>query len=51
MKAASKINVTRRVGANFLFTDGSVPFLSYSAANLMPALATRAGGEVVSLPE
>jgi prepilin-type processing-associated H-X9-DG protein len=37
-------------GANFLFADGSVHFLSYSVDPLMPALATRAGGEVVSLP-
>jgi prepilin-type N-terminal cleavage/methylation domain-containing protein/prepilin-type processing-associated H-X9-DG protein len=37
-------------GANFLFGDGTVRFLSYSAAPLMPALATRAGGEVVPLP-
>jgi prepilin-type processing-associated H-X9-DG protein/prepilin-type N-terminal cleavage/methylation domain-containing protein len=34
-------------GANFLFADGSVRFLSYSAATVLPALATRAGGEVV----
>jgi prepilin-type processing-associated H-X9-DG protein len=34
-------------GGNFLFADGSSRFLSYSAAPLMPALATRAGGEVV----
>ncbi len=38
-------------GAHFLFVDGSTRFLAYSAAPLMPALATRAGGEVVSLPE
>jgi prepilin-type processing-associated H-X9-DG protein len=37
-------------GANFLFIDGSVHFLGYSADNLLPALATRAGGEVVALP-
>ncbi|MBI3412137.1 MAG: DUF1559 domain-containing protein [Planctomycetes bacterium] len=36
-------------GANFLFADGSVHFLAYSAAPIMPALATRAGGEVVNL--
>ncbi|MCI0740754.1 MAG: DUF1559 domain-containing protein [Gemmataceae bacterium] len=35
-------------GANFLFVDGSVRFLPYSAAGIMPALATRAGGEPIS---
>lgn len=35
-------------GANFLFADGSVHFLSYSAVALMPALASRAGGEAVT---
>lgn len=38
-------------GANFLFADGSVRFLSYSADPILPALATRAGGEVVALPD
>jgi prepilin-type processing-associated H-X9-DG protein len=38
-------------GANFLFADGSVRFLSYSARDVLPALATRAGGEAVSLPD
>ena len=38
-------------GANFAFADGSVRFLSYSADPIMPALATRAGGEAVSVPE
>jgi prepilin-type N-terminal cleavage/methylation domain-containing protein/prepilin-type processing-associated H-X9-DG protein len=37
-------------GANFLFADGSVRFLSYGAAPIMPALASRAGGEVVEVP-
>ncbi len=36
-------------GANFLFADGSVHFMPYSAAPIMPALATRAGREVVDL--
>ena len=35
-------------GANFLFADGSVRLMSYAAAPVMPALASRAGGEVVS---
>ncbi len=34
-------------GANFAFADGSVRFLAYSADSVLPALATRAGGEVV----
>jgi prepilin-type processing-associated H-X9-DG protein len=37
-------------GANFAFADGSVSFLAYSADPLLPALATRAGGEVAELP-
>lgn len=32
-------------GANFAYADGSVHFLSYSAAEILPKLATRAGGE------
>ena len=39
-----------RSGAHFLFADGSVRFLSYGADNVLPLLATRAGGEVVELP-
>ncbi len=35
-------------GANFAFCDGSVKFLRYSADAVLPALATRAGGEVVA---
>jgi len=38
-------------GANFLFADGSARFIGYDAAPLMPALATRAGRETVSLPD
>jgi prepilin-type processing-associated H-X9-DG protein len=38
-------------GANFLFADGSVHFITYDAAPIIPALATRNGGEVVALPD
>jgi len=34
-------------GANFALADGSVRFLPYLANSIMPALATRAGGEVI----
>jgi len=36
-------------GAFFLFADGSVRFLAYSADPIMPALATRAGNETIAL--
>jgi prepilin-type processing-associated H-X9-DG protein/prepilin-type N-terminal cleavage/methylation domain-containing protein len=35
-------------GANFLFCDGSVKFLTYEANSVLPALGTIAGGEVVT---
>lgn len=38
-------------GGNWLFADASARFLSYSANPLMPALATRDGGEVVTVPD
>lgn len=38
-------------GANFLLADGSVRFLRYSADPLLPALASRAGGEAIDAPE
>jgi prepilin-type N-terminal cleavage/methylation domain-containing protein/prepilin-type processing-associated H-X9-DG protein len=34
-------------GTHFALADGSVRFITYAADTLMPALATRAGGEVV----
>ncbi len=37
-------------GAHFLFADGSVRLLSYSVADILPALATRAGGEAAVVP-
>jgi prepilin-type N-terminal cleavage/methylation domain-containing protein/prepilin-type processing-associated H-X9-DG protein len=36
-------------GANWLFADGSVRFLRYEAAEILPSLATRNGGETVPL--
>jgi len=38
-------------GANFAFADGSVHFLRYAADQVLPALATRSGGEVASWDE
>lgn len=38
-------------GAMFLFADGSVRLLRYSAEPLMPALASRAGGESDFVPD
>ncbi len=35
-------------GGNWLFADGSVRFLPYQANTILPALATRNGGEVVN---
>jgi prepilin-type N-terminal cleavage/methylation domain-containing protein/prepilin-type processing-associated H-X9-DG protein len=37
-------------GANFLLADGSTRFCAYTADPLLPALATRAGGEAAELP-
>ena len=37
-------------GAHFGFCDGGARFLAYSADAVLPALATRAGGEAVELP-
>ncbi|MHB1426514.1 MAG: DUF1559 family PulG-like putative transporter [Gemmataceae bacterium] len=38
-------------GAHFLAVDGSVHFLPYSAASVLPALATRNGGESANWPD
>ena len=38
-------------GAYFALADGSTRFISYTANDQMPALASRAGGEVVAAPE
>jgi prepilin-type N-terminal cleavage/methylation domain-containing protein/prepilin-type processing-associated H-X9-DG protein len=38
-------------GATFVFGDGSVKFIPYSARPVMNALATRAGGEAASLDQ
>lgn len=38
-------------GANFALADGSVRFIPYTANEVMPALATRAGGEVAAVPD
>jgi prepilin-type processing-associated H-X9-DG protein len=38
-------------GAHFAFADGSVRFLRYEADPILPALATRAGGESVPVPD
>jgi prepilin-type processing-associated H-X9-DG protein len=35
-------------GANFAFADGRVQFIPYSAAAMLPAMATRNGNEPVS---
>jgi prepilin-type N-terminal cleavage/methylation domain-containing protein/prepilin-type processing-associated H-X9-DG protein len=37
-------------GANFLYADGSVHFVLYQADVVMPAMATRSGGEVFEMP-
>jgi len=38
-------------GANFALADGAVRFLRYDANAIMPALASRAGGESAAVPE
>ena len=39
-----------RGGANFLYVDGSVHFLTYDARTVLPALATRQGSEALEAP-
>lgn len=38
-------------GANFLLADGSVHFLAYGRSDVLPALASRGGGEVAGLDD
>ncbi len=38
-------------GANFALCDGSVRLIRYSNADVLPSLATRAGGEVTGIPD
>ena len=38
-------------GGNWLFADDSVRFLSYQSNAILPALATRSGGEVVNIED
>jgi prepilin-type processing-associated H-X9-DG protein len=38
-------------GGNFTLADGSVRFLRYESSELLPQLASRSGGEVVTLPD
>ena len=38
-------------GANFLLADGSVRLIGYGANDILPALASRAGGEPAAVPE
>ncbi len=37
-------------GSNFALADGSVRFIRYSAGSILPAMATRAGGETFDMP-
>lgn len=41
---------THFAGAHFLFADGSVHFLGFGADSVLPALATRNGGESITVP-
>ncbi len=37
-------------GSHFLFADGSTRFMRYSARDILPALASRSGGEIIEVP-
>ena len=37
-------------GANFAYADASVHFLTYAAAPILSAMATRSGGESIDVP-
>jgi prepilin-type processing-associated H-X9-DG protein len=37
-------------GVNFLYADGTVHFVTYSADAILPQLSTRNGGEIFDLP-
>jgi prepilin-type processing-associated H-X9-DG protein len=38
-------------GGNWLFADASARYIPYSADEILGALATRAGGETIRLPD
>jgi prepilin-type N-terminal cleavage/methylation domain-containing protein/prepilin-type processing-associated H-X9-DG protein len=39
-----------QLGCNWLFADGSVRFIPYTGASVLPSLATRAGNDTVAYP-
>ena len=38
-------------GSPFVLADGSVHFIKYSADAILPALGSRAGGEIAEVPD
>lgn len=38
-------------GANFAMADGSIRLIAYGANDILPALATRSGGEIAQVPQ